>query len=116
MLKYSVSNKRGLELLGSWVETSLLIFIALGLIMGFSVKDMVLSYIVVFMCGLIVGSIMYCNKKDRSLFLHTFLSAGFIIGYAITNRTANIMIVAAIFISANILSYQVFKRKLIKLI
>ncbi len=108
-------SKNGLGVLGFWVETFFVIFIAIGALIGFAIRNALLSYTVIFLCSIVTASIIY-KKKEGSFGLYALFTISFAMGYIIANRVANPILLLAVFITGNILSYQAFSKKLIKLI
>lgn len=106
-------GRKGLEIFGAWVELFFILFIAIGLGVGFLVDNAPLSYVIIFLFSLLTGSIIFSMKQNYFM-VYTILAAGFSLGFIIGNRHADKTILAAIFIAGNFMSYQVLNRKLIK--
>lgn len=107
------NGKKGFEILGAWVEVSFIVLIAAGALIGYLIKSVLVSYVVLFLLSLVSGTFLYNYKRDF-LTHYVILSGGFVIGYLAGNRAANPWILAVIFIAGNMASYQAFSRKLLK--
>ncbi len=108
-------SKKGLEVLGFWVESFFVIFIAIGALIGFTIRNTILSYAAIFICGIITASAIY-KKREGSIGIYLLFTISFAAGYIIANRVADPLFLILAFLAGNILSYQVFSKKLIKLV
>lgn len=111
MSKSFAKSKKGFEILTAWVEIFFIVFIVLGALLGFLIRNAALSYTILFLFGLVTGTVLY-NKRSVSLFPYILLVSGFAIGYIVGNRVADIFVLLALFITGNITSYQIFDKKL----
>ncbi len=106
-------SRKGFEILTAWVELSLVGFIILGAVLGFLIRNPVISYSVLFLFSLITGALIYKNRKVN-LLAYLILTAGF--GFVIGSRTVSAVPLMGIFLLGNIACFYMCHRKLIKLI
>ncbi len=111
MNPYILKSRKGFEIFTAWVEVFFIVFIVLGALLGFIIRNAALSYTTLFLFGLVAGTVLY-NKRNVSLFPYILLVSGFAIGYVVGNRVADIFVLLALFITGNIASYQIFNKKL----
>ena len=95
----------------NWPEQYFWVLLFLGFFISL-ISNVVISYIVIFLCGLIAGRLFYLKRKGIKFFL-TILVAGFIIGYLMGSLHANRFLLLIIFLAANYLSFSLHKKKIL---
>ncbi|MBN2454607.1 hypothetical protein JXB11_03610 [Candidatus Woesearchaeota archaeon] len=103
--------KKAFEFLTNWVEISFILLLLFGFFISAAINSTPLSYVVVFLAGLLSGKVIYHKKKDY-LFPHIILITGFILGYLIGNKVGNAILIFIIFLAGNISSYYAHEKGL----
>ena len=99
----------------SWVELAFFVLMVLGLIVGIwaSSFSAAISYIVVFLSGMIGGRLLYERKKKLS-FPYYMIVIGFLIGYAMGTYYGSRKIVIILFILGVLFSYHLCNKGYIR--
>ena len=99
----------------SWVEFVFFVLMVLGLIVGIwaSSFSAVISYIVVFLSGMIGGRLLYERKKKLS-FPYYMIVIGFLIGYAMGTYYGSRKVVIILFILGVLFSYHLCNKGYIR--
>ena len=103
----------GFEFYKDWMEFFFLLLIVLGIIVALSAPSAVISYIIIFLCGMIAGRLLY-NRHRYTQFPYVIIVTGFIIGYMIGVYYGSRVIVVVLFVLGSILSYKLYDKKIIK--
>jgi uncharacterized membrane protein len=109
------SKKAVLDLINAWVDYVLLIMLIVGFVFSVSLGSAFMSYIVIFLCGIFIGRVLYINRKALP-FKYYLISFVFLIGYLFgTNFSfGNRTVIVIIFILSTMLSYYIHDKKYIK--
>ena len=97
----------------SWVELLFFIVLVVGFLLSLAAPSAVLSYLIIFACGMMAGRIWH-EQKDNFKFPFFLVIIGFLIGYLIGIRYGNTLVVAALFVFGAALSYYLHSKKIIK--
>ena len=99
----------------SWVEFVFFVLMVLGLIVGVwaSSFSAVISYIVVFLSGMIGGRLLY-DRKHKLTFPYYIILIGFLIGYVIGTYYGDKRIVIILFILGALFSYHLYNKGYIR--
>lgn len=100
-----------------WAETIAIILLAIGFIVGILTGSMVMTYLVVTLCGMMFGRLWYRNR-DNFKFTWFLMILGFIIGYVLGNTLGNYYgnnySIISLFLFGIIFSYYLHAKKYIK--
>ena len=107
-----MQNKKALAIIGAQVEAFVIFSIILGAAIGFMIKPLTTSYLVIFLFGIMTGTLVFNHKRSKLPYL--LVTCGFAIGYVIGNNTARDSLLGLAFLAANITAYQVLSYKLVK--
>ncbi|GAF86208.1 unnamed protein product, partial [marine sediment metagenome] len=88
------------------------ILLVIGFLLSLAAPSAVLSYLMIFACGMMGGRIWY-EQRDNFKFPFFLIIIGFLIGYLIGTRYANLVVLIAFFVIGGILSYYLHKKKII---
>jgi hypothetical protein len=77
-----LKNKKGFRLLDDWAEMFALFLLFIGLVISLLSDAAIISYIMITICGFVVGRI-YHKKKGNLRFPFLIIVLGFLIGYVI---------------------------------
>ena len=93
----------------NWVEYLFLFLMFVGLILALNIGSAVMSYIIIFLCGLMSGRVLYKLKKNIT-FPFYIIILGFLLGYLIGSYYGNKQIIILLFVVANIASYIAYEK------
>tara|TARA_B100000315_G_C14398572_1_gene505383 strand:- start:121 stop:453 length:333 start_codon:yes stop_codon:yes gene_type:complete len=99
----------------SWAEFFFFVLMVLGLIIALWATTMsaVISYIVVFLSGMIGGRLLYHRKKRLTIPYYIIL-IGFILGYVIGTYYGSRKVVVVLFVLGILLSYHLHNKGYIR--
>jgi hypothetical protein len=93
----------------SWAEFIFFILMILGFVIALSAPSAVISYIVVFLSGMIGGRLLYQRKKRLTIPYYLIL-IGFILGYAIGTYYGSRQVVIILFVLGILFSYHLHNK------
>ncbi len=96
----------------SWVELLFFIVLVIGFFLSLTAPSAVLSYLMIFACGMMGGRILY-EQRDNFRFPFFLIIVGFLIGYLIGTRYGNWVVLVVFFVIGGIASYYLHKKKII---
>ena len=99
----------------SWVEFFFFVLMVMGLILSIwaSSYSAFISYIVVFLSGIIGGRILY-ERKGKLTLPYYIIILGFLIGYLIGTYYGSRKVVIVLFVLGVLLSYHLYNKGYIK--
>ena len=97
----------------NWVEILAFFLLIIGFFLSLSAPSAFLSYIIVFLCGMVAGRLWYQQRKNLK-FSWLMIIMGFLFGYVLGTYYGNRKIVVIMFLLGMILSYYVHDKKYIK--
>jgi len=97
----------------SWAELFFFILLVVGFLLSLAAPSAVLSYLMIFACGMMGGRIWY-EQKDNFKAPFFLIIIGFLIGYLIGTRYANWIMLAVLFVIGAVASYYLHKKKIIR--
>ena len=99
----------------SWAEFFFFTLMVIGLILSLwaSSFSAFISYIVVFLSGMIGGRILY-DRKGKLTFPYYIIILGFLIGYLIGTYYGSRKVVIILFVLGVLLSYHLYNKGYIK--
>ena len=99
----------------SWPEFFFFILMVVGFFLSFwaSVFSAFVSYIVVFLCGMIGGRLLY-DRKQKLTFPYYLILAGFLIGFVIGTFYGNKAVVIILYILGVLISYHLYNKKYLR--
>lgn len=87
-----------------WAEIFFFVLLIIGFILSLAAPSAVLSYIMIFLCGMMAGRLLY-ERKDKIQFPYYLMIIGFLLGYLIGAHYGNKRVILTLFILGTILSY-----------
>ena len=111
-----IKTKKGvLDMVSMWVEYVALVVLFIGFFISMSSGSAFLSYIIIFLSGLLTGRILF-QKRKALPFKYYILMLVFLIGYILGTYVSfgSRKVIVIVFIAANVLSYYIHDRKYIK--
>jgi len=97
----------------SWAEFFFFVIMIVGFIIALFTPSAFISYIVVFLSGMIGGRLLYLRKGKLS-FPYYLILAGFLVGYVIGTYYGSRMIVIVLFVTGILFSYHLFNKGYLK--
>ena len=97
----------------NWVEYLFLILMILGFILALKVGSAVMSYIIIVLCGLISGRLIYKLKKNIT-FPFYIIILGFLLGYLLGSYYGSKKLMIILFAVANIAGHFVYNKGYLK--
>lgn len=104
-----IKTKKGvLDMVSMWVEYLALVVLFIGFFISMSAGSAFLSYLIIFLSGLLTGRILFQQRKALP-FKYYILMLVFLIGYILGTYVSfgSRKVVVIIFILSNILSYYI---------
>jgi len=108
------SKKAVLDLVNAWVDYVLLFMLAIGFIFSVSLGSAFISYVVIFLCGIFTGRMLYQNRKALP-FKYYIIFFVFLVGYLFGTYFSfgSRKVIVVIFIAASLISYYIHDKKYI---
>ena len=97
----------------NWMEFWFLVLMAIGVVIALSSPSAAISYIIMFLSGMLAGRLLY-ERKDKMQFPYLMIIIGFVIGYLIGVYYGSRRVSIALFIIGMILSYKLYDNKILK--
>ena len=99
----------------SWAEFFFFVVMILGLVVGFwaSSFSAVISYIVVFLSGMIGGRLLY-ERRKKLTFPYYIILIGFLIGYIVGTYYGSRKVVIILFVLGILFSYHLCNKGYIR--
>jgi len=94
----------------NWAEILTLGLLIMGFLIAISMSNPFLTYLIVFLAGLLAGRYYFKKIGKQPLFPFFLIIIGFLIGYSLGSFTANRKMVIALFIISWIISHYVHKK------
>jgi len=97
----------------SWVEFFFFVLLVIGFIIALFAPSAVVSYIVIFVSGMIGGRLIY-ERKEKLKFPYYLFIIGFLVGYAIGAYHGNKSVIITLFVLGNIVSYYLYDQGIVQ--
>ncbi len=98
---------------GEWVESFFVVLLIIGFLIAVFAQSVLLNYVIIFLCGLFVGRLMYEEKKTFKFPIYLII-AGFLFGYIIGSYYSDWKMIILIFVVGAIISYYIHYKKYLK--
>ncbi len=102
-------KKAGFGLITNWIESSFVLTLAAGFVLGKIIIDAFLSYFLVLAVGLAAGRLVYLKRENDPLPFKA-ISAAFLAGFIFGHRAGNGFLLAAAFAAALFVSYKAHEK------
>ncbi|MBL7055611.1 hypothetical protein ISS07_01725 [Candidatus Woesearchaeota archaeon] len=97
----------------NWAEFFFFVLMVLGFVMAISSPSAFISYIVIFLSGMIGGRILY-DRKKKLTFPYYIIIIGFLIGFLLGNFYGSKKIILILFILGILFSYHLHNKGYLK--
>ena len=96
-MRGSGKNKMAGTFFKAWAEIIAFILLVIGFLFSLAAPSAALSYIIIFLAGMMGGRFIYQRKKDGP-FPYVLILIGFLIGYLIGSRYGDWMVTFILFV------------------
>ena len=96
----------------NWGEFLFFVLLVIGFILAIAAPSAVISYLVIFIVGLMSGRLLY-ERKNKLAFPYTLIIIGFIIGYILGAFYGNKMTILTLYLIGIWIGYQIFNKGII---
>jgi hypothetical protein len=96
----------------NWGEFLFFVILVIGFILAIASPSAVISYLVIFIVGLMSGRLLY-ERKNKLVFPYTLIIIGFIIGYILGAFYGNKMTILTLYLIGIWIGYQIFNKGII---
>lgn len=93
-----------LQILEHWAEILTFALLIVGFLFSLLAPSAVLSYLIIFVAGMLGGRLIYLSKGDM-VFPYLLVLVGFLFGYLVGSRYGSWLVTVVVFVLGNILSY-----------
>ena len=99
-----------------WTEGFFIALIIIGFVLSVFIKSAFISYLIVFVAGLLAGRSIAVLIRKKNIFPYVLIILGFLIGYLIGSIAINIsrVLIIIIFLIGSVLSYYICKKGYLK--
>ncbi|MBW2970944.1 hypothetical protein KY320_02160 [Candidatus Woesearchaeota archaeon] len=93
-----------MNLAENWVEYVFITLVFLGLLMARAIESVVLGYIIISICGVLCGHLIFKLNKRTSL-PYVLIAFGFLLGYALGSYNSSKVLIVLLFFIFSIVGY-----------
>ena len=97
----------------NWAEIFFFILLIIGFLIALMAPSAVVSYIVIFVCGMICGRMIY-ERKDKGIFPYFIIILGFFVGYLLGAYRGEREIMSVLFILGALISWYVYDKGILR--
>ena len=90
------------------METTFIILLVMGLVVAFSIDNIIINYLVVMVSGLSLGSLLY-RKQYEMRARYVLMGLSFIIGYIVGVRISIRLRLGFVFLISIVFGYVIYK-------
>lgn len=106
-------KKAEMDLASAWAEVLFIFLLVLGLALALTASNVYLNFIVIFLCGLVFGRLLYQERMNLRLAFYLAVF-GFLVGYVIGSYYTNKVMVILFFVVGIALSYYLHFKRIIE--
>jgi hypothetical protein len=96
-----------------WVESFLIVFLALGFIISVLLKSPFYTYVSIFLSGFIGGRVYYIKRYKEPILPFILIIVGFLFGYLLGSLWVSRVVVVLFFALGFMLSYYLHLKKIL---
>jgi len=104
--------KKGFVLVEDWPEILGFALLVVGLLLGLFSTSAVINYVIIFLCGTILGRVWYRFKHEEKVPIF-LITVGFLIGYLLGTLYGNRKVIILFYFLGIFLSYYLHEKKII---
>ena len=106
-------SKKAIAFSKDWAEIVAFILLVIGFIMASTSGSAFLTYITIFLCGMILGRFWFQRKKDIKI-PYFIVIVGFLLGYILGTYYGNKLITILLFFIGSLISYYIHEKGFIR--
>ncbi len=106
-------KKSAIDLATTWVEVVFIILLVVGLLLSVTAANAYLNFIIIFLCGLLFGRLLYQERRNLKLAFYLVVF-GFLVGYVVGSYYTNKTLVTLFFVIGITASYYAHFKKIIE--
>ncbi len=103
----------GFNYFQNWAEWWFFVLLISGFVFALFAPSAVVSYMVIFACGLIAGRMIY-DRKGRGIFPYMIIIIGFLIGYLLGAYRGEREIMSVLFVLGALICYYIYDKGLLR--
>lgn len=96
-----------------WAEFFFFVLLVIGFMFSVLAPSAVLSYVMIFACGMMAGRLII-ERKKKHVAPYIIIIIGFLIGYIIGAYYGNKLVISILFLIGVIFSYYLHNKKIIR--
>ena len=97
----------------NWAEFFFFILLVIGFLVALLSPSAVISYMTIFICGMIAGRMLY-ERKSKGLFPYYLIIIGFFIGFMLGAYHGDREVMLVLFVLGALISYFVYNKGIIR--
>lgn len=97
----------------NWAEVLFFILLVIGFLVALFAPSAVVSYIVIFISGLIAGRLIY-DRKGKGMFPYFLIIIGFFIGYLLGAYRGEREIMSVLFVLGALIGYYIYDKGILR--
>ena len=101
------------ELYKNWMEFSTIIIMLFGMFVAVVAPSAIISYIIIFICGLFAGRLIY-HIQSRAMLPYLMTIVGFVLGFLIGVYYGNRLVAFIFFLLGAFLGFMAYRNHLLK--
>ena len=105
-------GKKAAGFFSHWAEVLFLSLLIIGFILSIVAPSAVISYIMIFVVGLMSGRLVY-ERKNKLIFPYVLIIIGFIIGYILGAFYGNKVTILTLYLIGIWIGYQIYEKGVI---
>ena len=94
----------------SWAEVFFVVLLIIGLLVSLLLNSAALSYIVIFLCGILAGRYFYLRRIAQPIFPFIIILIGFLLGFLLGAIHASKLVIIVLFLISTVGSYYLHKK------
>jgi len=104
-----LDKKGNVNMFDVWAEYFFFVLLATGFIVSLFAGSAIIGYIVIFLCGMMAGRLIY-QRQEKLVAPYYLILVGFLIGFIIGSRFGNKSVLITLFIAGGFISYYIHDR------
>lgn len=108
-----IGKKAVIDMHEYWAEFFSFVLLAIGFIVALVAESALISYIVLFLCGMMAGRLM-SERYKKIKFPYYLVVIGFLIGYILGSRFGNKLVLLILFIVGAYISHYLHEHGFLK--
>jgi len=107
-----IGKKGAFTFFKDWGEFMFFVLLVIGFILSLAAPSAVISYIMVFILGIMSGRLLY-DRKNKLVFPYFLIITGFILGYILGAYFGNKITILTLYLIGIFVGYQIYDKGII---